>query len=204
MGGFFSYEEEERRRREEERRRREEEEERRRREEERRRREEEERRRREEEVARARVKNNIRGLQNEMEVHSRAHNLCAEYYRNWKTILFVLLLIVGGLSAGYKALGWKTPQPDNPKTTLAFIGVIALGVATFVFQQCYNAVDDSHKKHYKAEKNYQSIADRAGSVCDSSESASSLRNRFDGLLKDKGNSSEIPYEQWAYKKASKK
>ena len=198
MGGYLSYEEEERRRREEEkeRRRREEEEERRRR--------EEERRRREEEVARARVKNNIRGLQNEMEVHSRAHNLCAEYYGNWKTILFVLLLIVGGFSAGYKALGWKTPQPDNPKTTLAFIGVIALGVATFVFQQCYNAVDDSHKKHYKAEKNYQSIADRARSARDSSESASSLRNRYDGLLKDKGNSSEINYEQWAYEKASKK
>lgn len=66
MGGFLSCEEEERRRREEERRRR----------------EEEERRRREEEVARARVKNNIRGLQNEMEVHSRAHNFCAEYNGN--------------------------------------------------------------------------------------------------------------------------
>ena len=157
-----------------------------------------------EEEERARVKNNIRGLQNEMEVHSRAHNLCAEYYGNWKAILFVLLLIVGGLLAGYKALGWKTPQPDNPKTTLAFIGVIALGVATFVIQQCYNAVDDSHKKHCKAEKNYQSIADRARSACDSSESASSLRNRYDGLLKDKRNSSEITYEQWAYEKASKK
>lgn len=73
--------EEERRRIEEERRRIEEE--RRRIEEERRRREEEERRRREEEEAWKKVKNNIRGLQTEMEVHSLAHNLCAECNGNY-------------------------------------------------------------------------------------------------------------------------
>ena len=73
--------EEERRRIEEERRRIEEE--RRRIEEERRRREEEERRRREEEEAWKKKKNNIRGLQTEMEVHSLAHNLCAECNGNY-------------------------------------------------------------------------------------------------------------------------
>lgn len=39
---------------------------------------EEAQRRREEEEAWKKVKNNIRGLQTEMEVHSLAHNLCAE------------------------------------------------------------------------------------------------------------------------------
>lgn len=106
--------------------------------------------------------------------------------------------------AGYRALGWKTPTASDPKTTLTLIEVFFLGVATFVIQQCYNTVVASHKKHYKAEINCQSIADGARSACDSNESASSLRDRYHELLKDKGNSSEISYEQWAYKKASKK
>ena len=72
--------EEERRRIEEERRRIEEE---RRRIEEERRRIEDERRRREEEEAWKKKKNNIRGLQTEMEVHSLAHNLCAECNGNY-------------------------------------------------------------------------------------------------------------------------
>ena len=106
--------------------------------------------------------------------------------------------------AGYRALGWKTPTASDPKTTLTLIEVFFLGVATFVIQQCYNTVVASHKKHYKAEINCQSIADGARSACDSNESASSLRDRYHELLKDKGNSSEISYEQWAYEKASKK
>ena len=104
---------------------------------------------------------------------------------------------------GYRALGWKMPTASDPKTTLTLIAVFFLGVATFVIQRCYNTVVDSHKKHYKAEKNCQSIADRARSACDSGESASSLRNKYDGLLKDKETSSEIRYEQWAYERASK-
>lgn len=151
-----------------------------------------------------RVKKDIRGLQNEMEVHSRAHNMCAEYYGSWKAILFVLLLVVGGLSAGYKAFGWKMPQADDPNSRITVIAIVALGVAAFVIQQCYSSVADAHKKHYKAEINCQSIADRARSASDSNDSSSSLRNRYDGLLKDKGNSSEIRYEQWAYDKASNK
>lgn len=152
----------------------------------------------------ARVKKEIRELQNEMEIRSRAYNLCAEYYRKWKSILFVLLLLVGGLSAGHKALGWKMPQADDLKSTITFIVIFALGVAVFVIQQCYRRMADAHEKHYKAEKNCQSIADRARSASDSSESSSSLRTRYDVLLKDKGNSSEIRYEQWAYDRASKK
>ena len=106
--------------------------------------------------------------------------------------------------AGYRALGWKTPTASDPKTTLTLIAVFFLGVATFVIQRCYNTVVDSHKKHYKAEINCQSIVDKVRSACDSNESANSLRDRYHELLKDKGNSSEISYEQWAYKKASKK
>ena len=76
MGNWLSDEEAEQREREAE-------EERRRIEEERRRIElEEAQRRREEEEAWKKVKNNIRGLQTEMEVHSLAHNFCAEYNGN--------------------------------------------------------------------------------------------------------------------------
>ena len=139
------------------------------------------------------VKNDIRELENEMEVRSLAHRFCAEYYGTLKLLLFVLLLIVGGISAGYEALR-KTKVPHI---------MFGLAFATFCFQKCYDAVDDSHEKHYKAEKNCQSVADRARSACDSGESASSLRNKYDRLLKDKGTSSEIRYEQWAYERASK-
>ena len=142
---------------------------------------------------REKVKNDIRELKNEMEVRSLAHRFCAEYYGTLKLLLFVLLLIVGGISAGYEALR-KTKVPHI---------MFGLAFATFCFQKCYDAVDDSHEKHYKAEKNCQSVADRARSACDSGESASSLRNKYDGLLKDKGTSSEIRYEQWAYERASK-
>ena len=151
-----------------------------------------------------RVKNDIRGLQNKMVVHSRAHNLSAEYYGSWNSILFVLLLVVGRLSAGYKALRWKTPQADDSKSRITVIVIFALGFAAFVIKQCYRWVADSHEKHYKAERNCQSIADRARPASDSNESSSSLRNRYYEMLKDKGNSSEIRYEQWAYDKASKK
>ena len=76
MGNWLSDEEAEQREREAE-------EERRRIEKERRRIElEEVQRRREEEEAWKKVKNHIRGLQTEMEVHSRAHNFCAEYNGN--------------------------------------------------------------------------------------------------------------------------
>ena len=139
------------------------------------------------------VKNDIRELKNEMEVRSLAHRFCAEYYGTLKLLLYVLLLIVSGISTGYDALRRK----KVPHL------VFALAFATFCFQEYYDAVDDSHEKHYKAEKNFQSIADRARSACDSGESASSLRNKYDGLLKDKGTSSEIRYEQWAYERASK-
>ena len=142
---------------------------------------------------REKVKNDIRELKNEMEVRSLAHRFCAEYYGTLKLLLFVLLLIVGGISAGYEALR-KTKVPHI---------MFGLAFATFCFQKCYDAVDDSHEKHYKAEKNCQSVADRARSACDSGESASSLRNKYDGLLKDKETSSEIRYEQWAYERASK-
>ena len=142
---------------------------------------------------REKVKNEIRELKNEMEVRSLAHRFCAEYYGTLKLLLYVLLLIVGGISTGYEALRKK-------KVPYIMFG---LAFATFCFQKCYDAVDDSHEKHYKAEKNCQSIADRARSACDSGESASSLRNKYDGLLKDKGTSSEIRYEQWAYERASK-
>ena len=157
-----------------------------------------------ERAAQEKVKNDIRGLQNEMETCSRAYNLCAEHYGKWKFILFVLLLLVGGLSAGHKALGWKMPQADDPKSTITFIVIFALGGAVFVIQQCYSRMSDAHEKHYKAEKNCQSIADRARYASDSNESSSSLRMRYDALLKDKGNSSDIRYEQWAYDEASKK
>ena len=150
------------------------------------------------------VKEDIRVLQNEMELRSRAYYLCAEYYGNWKSILFVLLLLVGGLLAGFKAFGWKMPQADDPKSMITFIVMFALGVAAFVIQQCHSQVADAHQKHYKAEKNCQSIADRARSASDSSESSSSLRMIYDALLKDKGSSSEIRCEQWAYDRASKK
>ena len=142
---------------------------------------------------REKVKNDIRELKNEMEVRSLAHRFCAEYYGTLKLLLSVLLLIVSGISAGYEALRKK-------KVPYIMFG---LAFATFCFQKCYDAVDDSHEKHYKAEKNCQSIADRARSACDSGESASSLRNKYDGLLKDKETSSEIRYEQWAYERASK-
>ena len=142
---------------------------------------------------REKVKNDIRELKNEMEVRSLAHRFCAEYYGTLRLLLFVLLLIVSGISAGYEALRKK-------KVPYIMFG---LAFATFFFQKCYDAVGDSHEKHYKAEKNCQSIADRARSACDSGESASSLRNKYDGLLKDKGTSSEIRYEQWAYERASK-
>ena len=142
---------------------------------------------------REKVKNDIRELKNEMEVRSLAHRFCAEYYGTLKLLLFVLLLIVSGISAGYEALR-KTKVPHI---------MFGLAFATFCFQKCYDAVDDSHEKHYKAEKNCQSVADRARSACDSGESASSLRNKYDGLLKDKETSSEIRYEQWAYERASK-
>ena len=149
------------------------------------------------------LKKDIHGLQKEMEICSRAYNLSAEYYGMWKSILFVLLLLVGGLSAGYKVLGWKMPQADDPKSTITFIVIFALGVAGFVIQQCYSSMTDAHEKHYKAERSCQSIADRARSAYDSSESSSFLRTRYDALLKDKGNSSEVRYEQWAYDRASK-
>ena len=142
---------------------------------------------------REKVKNDIRELKNEMEVRSLAHRFCAEYYGTLKLLLYVLLLIVSGISTGYDALRRK----KVPHL------VFALAFATFCFQEYYDAVDDSHEKHYKAEKNFQSIADRARSACDSGESASSQRNKYDGLLKDKGTSSEIRYEEWAYERASK-
>ena len=82
--------------------------------------------------------------------------------------------------------------------------IFALGVAAFVIKQCYSWVADTHGKHYKAEIKCQSIVDRARSTSDSSESSSSLRARYDALLKAKGKSSEIRYEQWAYDRASKK
>ena len=142
---------------------------------------------------REKVKNDIRELKNEMEVRSLAHRFCAEYYGTLKLLLYVLLLIVGGISHGYDALRRK----KVPHL------VFALAFVTFCFQKCYDAVDDSHEKHYKAEENCQSIADRARSACDSGESASSLRNKYDGLLKEKGTTNEIRYEQWAYERASK-
>ena len=142
---------------------------------------------------REKVKNDIRELKNEMEVRSLAHRFCAEYYGTLKLLPYVLLLIVSGISHGYDALRRK----KVPHL------VFALAFATFFFQKCYDAMDDSHEKHYKAEKNFQSIADRARSACDSGESASSLRNKYDGLLKDKETSSEIRYEEWAYERASK-
>ena len=142
---------------------------------------------------REKVKNDIRELKNEMEVRSLAHRFCAEYYGTLKLLLYVLLLIVSGISTGYDALRrQKVPHL-----------VFALAFATFCFREYYDAVDDSHEKHYKAEKNCQSVADRARSACDSGESASSLRNKYDGLLKDKETSSEIRYEEWAYERASK-
>ena len=58
-----------------------------------------------EDQERENIENDIRGIQRDMEVHSRAHNLSAEYYGNWKSFLVVLSLIVGGLSAVYKGLG---------------------------------------------------------------------------------------------------
>lgn len=151
-----------------------------------------------------RVKRDIRELQNEMEIRSRAHNMCAEYYGKWKSILFVLLLLVGGLSAGHKFLGWKIPPADDPTSIAIFALGVAATVAAFVIQQCHSRTADAHEKHHKAQMNCQSIADRARSASDSSESSSSLRKRHDALLKDKGNSSEISYEQWAYDRASKK
>ena len=144
-------------------------------------------------LSREKEKNSIRELKNEMEVLSLAHRFCAEYYGTLKRLLFVLLLIVGGISAGYKAL--------RRKKVLHL--VFAVAFTLFCVKNCYNMVSDLHKMHYKAEQNFQSIADRARSVCDSGESASSLRNKYDGLLKDKGTSSEIRYEQWAYERASK-
>ena len=125
---------------------------------------------------REKVKNDIRELKNEMEVRSLAHRFCAEYYGTLKLLLYVLLLIVSGISHGYDALRRK----KVPHL------VFAIAFATF-WQK----------------KNFQSIADRARSACDSGESASSLRNKYDGLLKDKETSSEIRYEQWAYERASK-
>ena len=145
-------------------------------------------------LSREKEKNSIRELKNEMEVLSLAHRFCAEYYGTLKRLLFVLLLIVGGILAGYKAL--------RRKKVLHL--VFAVAFTLFFVKNCYNMVSDLHKMHYKAEQNFQSIADRARSVCDSGESASSLRNKYDGLLKDKGTSSEIRYEQWAYERASKK
>ena len=96
------------------------------------------------------------------------------------------------------------PQADDPKSTIPFIVFLALAVAAFVIQQCYSRMADTHKKHYKAEINCQSIADRARSASDSNESSSSLRTRYDALLKDKGSSSEIRCESWAYARASRK
>ena len=144
-------------------------------------------------LSREKEKNSIRELKNEMEVLSLAHRFCAEYYGTLKRLLFVLLLIVGGISAGYKAL--------RRKKVLHL--VFAVAFTLFCVKNCYNMVSDLHKMHYKAEQNFQSIADRARSVCDSGESASSLRNKYDGLLKDKETSGEIRYEQWAYERASK-
>ena len=144
-------------------------------------------------LSREKEKNSIRELKNEMEVRSLAHRLCAEYYGTLERLLFVLFLIVGGILAGYKAL----------RRNKVLLLVFAAAFTVFCVKNCYNMVGDLHKMHYKAEQNFQSIADRARSVCDSGESASSLRNKYDGLLKDKGTSSEIRYEEWAYERASK-
>ena len=141
---------------------------------------------------REKVKNDIRELKNEMEVRSLAHGFCAEYYGTLKLFLNVLLLIVGGISASKALRRKKVPHL-----------VFAVAFTAFFVKNCYNTVADLHKMHYKAEQNFQSIADRARSACDSGESASSLRNKYDGLLKDKGTSSEIRYEEWAYERASK-
>ena len=146
------------------------------------------------------VKKDIVGLKNEMEIRSHAYYLCAKYYGRWKFILFVLLLLVSGLLAGLKALDWKMPQAADPMSIILF----TLAVAACVIKQCYSRMADTHEKHYKAEINCQSIADRARSASDSNESSSSLKTRYDALLKDKGKSSEIRCDSWAYARASRK
>lgn len=209
--GYSDKEKVQKEREDEEQKKREERERKEREERERKEREERERKARERErKARERVTNDIHRLRNEMEVDARAHYLCAEYYEKWKFFLFVSLLIVGGALAGYEALqvlGWKVPLLVDLCSKKVAIAVFALGAATYVTKKCYNAVADSHVKHYQAERNCQGIVEKAKSLLQralSSESASSLRDNYDELLHEKKHSSEIRPEQWANREALKK
>ena len=49
-----------------------------------------------EQAEQKKVKEAIVGLKNEMEIRSHAYYLCAKYYGRWKSVLFALLLLVGG------------------------------------------------------------------------------------------------------------
>ena len=160
-----------------------------------------------EDQERENIENDIRGIQRDMEVHSRAHNLSAEYYGNWKSFLVVLSLIVGGLSAVYKGLGVKVPLPDDPKSIMIAIGIIAIGVGAFVIRRCHSAASNLRERHFRAEKKCQTIANRARSVLkeahENKKSTSYIKDRYESLLKDSEDSSEIGIEPWAIKKASK-
>ena len=156
-----------------------------------------------------RVRNDILRLQNEMEVDARAHYLCAEYYGKWKFILFVSLLIFGGALVGFRALflDWKVPLLGDPWSKKTAIAVFALGAVTFVISKCYNAVADSHEKHYNAERNCRGIVERVKSLLQrgfTGESSSSIRDNYDGLLQEKESFNKIRPEKCAYQNASKK
>lgn len=150
------------------------------------------------------VIDDIRRFGYKMEEKARAHYLCAERYGKWQRILIFPLLIVGGALAGYRELvDVKLLKPAG-----IMIAISILAVAVHVIGLIYRGATDSYEKHNKAETNCQSMAERASSLrkraCNCTESASSIRDRFDKLLEANGNSSEIRPEEWAMQKASKK
>lgn len=151
------------------------------------------------------VIDDIRRFGYKMEEKARAHYLCAEYYGKWQRILIFPLLIAGGALAGYRELvDFKLLL----KSADIMIVIFILAVAVHVIGLIYRGATDLCEKHNKAETNFQSMVERTSSLqkraCNCTESASSLRDRFDKLLEAKGNSSEIRPEEWAMQKASKK